>query len=490
MVIRRRTAFLLRKAEERKHIVEGLRIAVDNIDEVIRIIRASADTDAAKQGLMSAFSLSLAQAQAIVDMRLGRLTGLEREKLEKEYNDLLAEIADLQDILARDERVRAIILEDLDDIEKKFGDPRRTEISLEEIDGSFDIEELITEELMVVTFSRGGYVKRVALDAYRAQGRGGRGVKGSESKEGDALKSVFAAGTHDYLLFFSNRGKVYWQKVYQLPEGSRTSTGRAIQNVLPLAKGETIQSVLRVREFDTESAIVFATKRGIVKKTLLEAYSRPRTAGIWAIVLDEGDELMGVELVRPGDTVLVGTAEGRMIRFDEAAARTMGRTSRGVRGIKLKPEDKVVGMLVGHAEELTVVTACSKGYGKRTPLSDYPIKGRGGQGVINIKTTSRNGEVIGIASAHDDDEVMLITHSGMLVRSPIVEMRPMGRNTQGVRLVNLKSEDELVGIEIVSSRDLEEFATDELEGEAGSAVMADADAADAGAADDSNEEDE
>ena len=465
VVIRRRTAYLLRKAEERKHIVEGLRIAVDNIDEVIAIIRSSADTDEAKKRLMERFNLSLAQSQAIVNMRLGALTGLERDKLEKEYNDLVAEIEDLNDILARDERVRAIIHEDLDDIEKKFGDERRTEISLEEVDGSFDIEELITEEMMVVTFSRGGYVKRVPLDAYRAQSRGGRGVKGGEAKDGDALKSVFAAGTHDYLLFFSNKGKVYWQKVYQLPEGSRTSTGRAIQNVLPLEKEETIQSVLRVREFDGESAIFFTTKNGIVKKTALEAYSRPRTAGIWAIVLEEGDELVGVQLVRPGDTVLVGTAGGQMIRFDEAAARAMGRTSRGVRGIKLKTEDHVVGMLVGHAEELTVVTACSMGYGKRTPLSDYPIKGRGGQGVINIKTTDRNGKVIGIASAHDGDDVMFITQSGMIVRSPVDEMRPMGRNTQGVRLVNLKSDDSLVGIEIVSSRDLEEFATEDEEAE-------------------------
>jgi DNA gyrase subunit A len=474
-VLRRRTRFLLRKAEERKHIVEGLRIAVQNIDEVIRIIRASKDTDEAKGALMAAFALSLAQSQAIVDMRLGRLTGLERDKLEAEFQALLAEIADLEDILGRDERVVAMILEDLDDLETKYGDDRRTEISAEEVDGSFDIEELITEEMMVVTFSRDGYVKRTGLDTYRAQARGGRGVKGSESKEGDAIRSLFIAGTHDYVLCFSNLGKVYWLKVYQLPEGGRTSKGRAIRNLLELATGEVIHSVLRVQSFDTESTVVFATKKGTVKKTALEAYSRPKKTGIRAISLEEEDEVVSVALAQPGDTVLIGSAHGRAVRFDEKAARTMGRVSRGVRGMRLKPGDEVVSMIVlpNDADQtgVTLVTACLNGYGKRTVAADYPIKGRGNQGVINIKVTDRNGPVVALRSVVDGDDLMFISQSGMIVRTGVDEMRPMGRNTQGVRLVNLKSDDALVGIEAVSAEDLElEARNNSGEDEAGEPV--------------------
>jgi DNA gyrase subunit A len=461
-VIRRRTRYLLRKAEERRHIVEGLRIAVDNIDEVIAIIRGSKDTDTAKAGLIDRFTLSPAQAQAIVDMRLGRLTGLEREKLEEEYEKLQAEIADLNDILDREERVVAMIREDIDDVERRYGDDRRSEISSEEVDGSFDIEELITEEMMVVTFSRAGYVKRVPLDAYRAQGRGGRGIKGSDAKEGDVLKSLFVAGTHDYILFFSNRGQVYWLKVYQLPEGTRTSQGRAIRNLLPLSDDESVHNVLRVQSFDGESSIVFSTRQGIVKKTMLEAYSRPKKNGIKAILLEEGDELVGVSLARPGDTVMIGTTKGKLIRFDEQAARAMGRTSRGVRGIRLVGDDRVVGMVVAPVEgDATVFTATERGYGKRTAVGEYPIKGRGGQGVINIKTSGRNGHTIGIALCADGDDVMFITAGGMIVRSPVSDMRPMGRGTQGVRVVNLREGDQLVATEIVYAADLEAFGLHE-----------------------------
>jgi DNA gyrase subunit A len=455
VVIRRRTKFLLKKAEERKHIVEGLRIAIDAIDEVIRIIRAAADPDAAKAQLIAAFKLSPAQAQAIVDMRLARLTGLEREKLEEEFAALEAEIKDLSDILARDARVLAIIRADVDEIEKSYGDERRTEISLEEVEGDFDIEELITEEMMAVTFSHAGYVKRTPLGDYRAQGRGGRGVKGSEAKEGDVLRSLFVANTHDHVLCFSNRGKVYWLKVYQIPEGSRTSQGRAIRNLLPLEESETVHTVLRVKAFDAESAVFFATRNGTVKKTMLDAFSRPRTAGIWAIELSEGDELVSVGLARPGDSIIIGTARGKAIHFDEKAARSMGRQARGVRGIKLLRDDKVVDMLVAHDPEGTVLTACERGFGKRTPVKDYPIKNRGGQGVINIKTTERNGLVVGLALCKEGDDVVLMTKSGMIVRSPVADMRPMGRNTAGVRIINLKEDDVLVGSEIVDSSDLE-----------------------------------
>jgi len=454
-VIRRRTKFLLTKAEERKHIVEGLRIAIDAIDEVIRIIRAAADPDTAKAGLISAFGLSPAQAQAIVDMRLARLTGLEREKLQAEFDALVAEIKDLSDILAREARVVAIIRADIDEIEKSYGDARRTEISNEEIAGNFDIEELIAEEMMAVTFSHAGYVKRTPLGDYRAQGRGGRGVKGSETKEGDVLRSIFVALTHDYVLCFSNRGKVYWQKVYQLPEGSRTSQGRAIRNLLPLEANEEIHTVLRVKAFDAESSVFFATKHGTVKKTSLESFSRPRTAGIWAIELNEGDELVSVGIARPGDSIILGTAKGRAIHFDEKAARSMGRQARGVRGIKLKDGDRVVDMLVARDPEGLVLTACVRGFGKRTPVKDYPIKNRGGQGVINVKTTERNGPVVSMKLCKDGDDAVLITKSGMIVRSPVVDLRPMGRNTAGVRIINLKDEDALVGAEIVDAADLE-----------------------------------
>jgi DNA gyrase subunit A len=462
VVIRRRTLFLLRKAEVRKHIVEGLRIAVDNIDEVIRIIRASVNRDDAKEKLQAAFGLSPRQSQAIVDMRLGSLTGLEREKLEAEYQALVAEIADLQDILAREARVIAIINEDLDDIEKRYGDERRTEISEEEIGGNFDIEELITEEMMVVTVSQDGYIKRVPLDVYRAQGRGGRGIKGSEAKEGDVLKSLFAAVTHDHLLCFSNKGKVYWLKVYQLPEGSRTSKGRAIANLLPVEAGEEITNVLRVRAFESESSVFFVTRGGTVKKTRLEAYSRPKKGGIKAILLDEADEVVGVRLTRPGDTIVLCTQNGQAIRFDEAAVRQMGRTSYGVRGIRLLEDDKVVGVVVADPAA-TLITGCETGYGKRTPLEDYPIKGRGGQGVINIRTEGRNGKVVGVALAREGDDVLFITETGMLVRTPIAEISSMGRNTQGVRLVNLKEGDRLVALEIVSEQDLERYATEDAE---------------------------
>ena len=477
-VIRRRTRYLLKKAEERKHIVEGLRIAVDNIDEVIRIIRASADTEEARGGLIARFTLSQAQAQAIVDMRLGRLTGLEREKLEEEFQKLLAEITDYEDILARESRVVAIIRTDVDDVEQRYGDARRTEISGEELESGFNIEELITEDVMVVTFSRDGYVKRTALDTYRAQSRGGRGVKGSEAKEGDAIKSLFVAGTHDYMLCFSNLGKVYWQKVYQVPEGTRTSKGRAIRNVLPLEEGETIQSLLRVPAFGSEDFVVFATRQGTVKKTPLEAYSRPKKGGIRAINLGDDDEVVSVALAPPGSTIMIGTAKGRTVRFDEKAARSMGRVAGGVRGVRLRGDDRVIGMIVADPsavaaqglspvaaegaspdpaseEALTIVTACARGYGKRTLLEDYPVKGRGGQGVISIKVTERNGDVVSIRLTRAGDDLLFITNSGMIVRTASAEMRPMGRNTAGVRLINLKADDSLVALEVVNSDDLE-----------------------------------
>ena len=455
-VLRRRTRYLLRKAEERKHIVDGLRIAVDNIDRVIEIIRGSKDRDAAKKALAAEFGLSERQSQAIVDMRLGSLTGLERDKLAAEHAELIERITDLRDILDRAERVTAIIRADIEEIVEKYGDERRTEISLEEVDGSIDIADLITEDLTVVTLSRDGYIKRLPLDTYRAQGRGGRGVRGAEQKDGDVQRALVVTSTHDYLLFFSNMGQVFWRKGYQMPEAGRNSKGRSIQNFLQLRDGEEIQEILRVPEFDDERFIVFATKKGIVKKTKLEAYSRPKKGGIRAILVDEDDEVVSVRLAAPGATVLMSAASGRAIRFDEAGARAMGRTTRGVRGMRLLQNDEVVGMVVAEPDAF-LLTATENGYGKRTPMSDYPIKGRGGQGVLDIKTTDRNGEVVRARFCRQDDEIMFISEKGMVVRVAVADVSSIGRNTQGVRLVNLRDEDRLGAVKIVRGDDLARF---------------------------------
>ena len=489
-VIRRRTAYLLRKAEDRKHIVDGLRTAVGNIDEIVSIVRSSGDRDEAKAKLVERFSLSSRQAQAIVDMRLGSLTGLEIEKLDAEHAALVAEIADLEDILANEERVSAIIRLDLDEMVTKFGDERRTEISSEEIDGSFDIEELIAEELMVVTVSRDGWIKRVPIDTYRAQGRGGRGVKGSEAKEGDVLSTIFAAGTHDSLLCFSNKGKVYWVKVYQLPEAGRTAKGRPLANLIKLEEGEEVSKVLRVTSFSGEESILFATRHGVVKKTALDAYSRPRANGIRAINLEEGDEVVSVGLTRPGDTIVMCSANGKAAHFDEKTVRQMGRTSRGVRGIKLVDGDTVVAMAVADPDAYLLV-ACEKGHGKRTKLSDYPVKGRGNQGVISIQTKGRNGPVVSSVLCRDGDDALYISENGMLVRTPVSDVSAMGRNTQGVKLVNLKANDRLVGLEIVSESDLEQYAARSGEEgvEGGAPEEAAADTADGGELEDVQPED-
>ncbi len=459
-VIRRRTEFLLAKAEDRKHIVDGLLIATDNIDRVIEIIRASADREEAKSALCAEYKLSERQSQAIVDMRLGSLTGLERDKLVAEHEALVAEITDLKDILARASRVTAIIREDLEELMENYGDDRRTEISSEEVDTNFDIADLITEDLMAVTFSRNGYVKRLTLDTYRAQARGGVGVKGQASNEDDVLQSLFVASTHDYILCFTNMGQVFWLKVYNIPEATRASKGRSITNLLSLRAGETISSLLRVPEFDEESFVVFATRKGVVKKTPLSNYSRPKKGGIIAIRLEEGDAVVGVNLCRKGDTILMASSSGRAIRFDEESARSMGRTARGVKGLKLKGDDAVVGMIVAE-EGADLLTVCRHGHGKRTPLAEYPIKGRGGQGVINIRTTERNGEVVAVRQCRQEDDAMFITEAGMIVRSHVNAISSIGRNTQGVRIVNLRKEDSLVGAEVVSEADLERFADEE-----------------------------
>ncbi len=469
VVIRRRTAHLLRKARQRAHIVEGLLLAVADIDEIIHIIRNSPDPASAKQRLMEkplrfseqatlmkllpekfvedrtreARHLTQPQAEAILSMQLQRLTGLELEKLAGEYNKLVEQIEGYEAILRDDSLVSDIIREDLYEIKEKYGEPRRTEISSEEAK-SYKMEELIAEEEVAVMLTHGGYIKRVPLATFRAQGRGGRGVRGSDSKEGDWLEHLFIASTHDYLLVFTTRGKVYWLRVYDIPSMSRTSKGRAIVNLLRLSGDERINSVLAVREF-SDRFVMMSTRNGIIKKTSLEAYSHPRANGIIAIKIDPDDELIGVALTKGDDDIILGTRGGMAIRFNEKDVRAMGRAARGVKGITLSKGDMVVDMAVVEVGG-TILTVCENGYGKRTPIDEYRRQSRGGKGIINIKTTERNGKVVAVKSVRDEDELMLITAKGIVIRFGLKNIRPIGRNTQGVRLIKCDEGDKLVAV--------------------------------------------
>lgn len=441
-VIRRRTRFLLARAEERKHIVEGLRIAVDHIDEVIRMIRAAQAPEEASQKLQERFGLSAVQADHILRMQLRALTGLERQKLEEEYKQLLDTIADLRDILARRERVTAIIRADVDETLKRYGDERRSEISGEVVD--FADEDLIPEQVMVVTVSHEGYVKTTPLTAYRAQGRGGKGIQGGATKEGDFMSALFVANTHDSLLFFTNLGRVYSLKVYEIPEMSRTSRGRALVNVIPLQENERVTSYIPVRSFD-DRGLVMVTERGTIKKTPLSAFASILKKGIIAINLDEGDRLIDVRPARSEQEIFIGTRNGRAIRFKGGNVRPMGRAARGVRGIRLRDDDRVVGMAVREAGA-TLFTVCEYGYGKRTDFEEYRETARGGIGVINIKTSERNGKVVGILPVTDEDEIILISQQGQIVRTRTSDMRTIGRNTQGVKVMGLETSDRLVAL--------------------------------------------
>lgn len=444
-VIRRRTRFLLRKAEERLHLIEGLRIAVQNIDEVVEIIKTSQRTEEARARLMERFSLSELQARAILDMRLARLTGLEIEKLEAEYNEVKEKIDYYKTILSDRKVLVGLIKTDLDEMAQQYGDDRRTVISDEEV-GSFIAEDLIAEEMMVVTVSHQGYIKRTALDQYRRQGRGGKGVTGADMKEGDFLWKLFVASTHDYLLFFSDRGRVYWRKVHQLPQFGRTAKGRAMANVVQMQmEDERITAVLVVSDFDENRFLVTATNTGLIKKSSLKDYSRPRESGIIAVGLDEGDRLIGVSLCAPDETIMLGTRGGMAIRFQEGDARTMGRSARGVRGIKLKDGDEVVDMVVTSGDG-TIMTICEQGYGKRTAVDQYRLQGRGGQGLIDIKTSDRNGQVISLLWVADEDDVMFITKDGQIMRTSAGGVSVIGRATQGVRCIGLNDGDSLVAV--------------------------------------------
>jgi DNA gyrase subunit A len=454
-VIRRRTQFLLEKAEERKHIVEGLRIAVDHIDEVIKTIREAATPEAASTALQARFGLSARQADAILAMQLRKLTGLEREKLEEEYRSLLAEIADLRDILARKERVLEMIKSDVAEMVQKYGDERRTDVSLEHVE-DIDLADLIPEALMAVSVSNEGYIKRTPLSAYRSQGRGGKGVSAQATKEGDFMAHLFVASTHDSILFFTNLGRVYSLKVYELPEMARTTRGRALVNVIQMQEGEKVTSMIPVRLFD-EREICMVTEQGTVKKTALSAFASIRKTGIVAVTLDEGDRLVDAKVARPEQEVFLGTREGQAIRFPGSEVRAMGRVARGVRGIRLREGDKVVSMAL-REPGASLLTVSEFGYGKRTEFDEYRETARGGIGVINIRATERNGKVVAILAVTEGEEIIVISQQGQLIRTSVAEIREVARNTQGVRVMRLDEGDRVVA---VSRAPKEEISEDE-----------------------------
>lgn len=443
-VVTRRTQYLLRKAEERAHILEGYKIALDNIDAVIELIRKSKDTPTARDGLMKKFKLSQIQADAILDMRLARLTGLERQKIEDEYLDLIQRIAEYKAILESKALRMQIIKDETRELDKNYGDDRRTEI--QDAAEELTVEDLIAEEEMVITISHLGYVKRLSVSGYRKQQRGGRGVIGIETKEEDFAEHIFIASTHDYILFFTNQGRCYWLKVHEIPVGGKLAKGKPIVNMCEMTKGEMAAGFVRVREFTADKFVVMATKHGVIKKTSLDAFSHPRKAGVAAMAINgSGDELIGAELTDGNYEIVLATRKGMAIRFPEEKVRSMGRAAYGVKGINLAKGDFVIGMVaVRHDSTLLVVT--ENGYGKRTSIEDYRMTNRGGKGVINVKTSERNGEVVAIKEVVDTDELILITRKGIANRQAVAQINVIGRNTQGVRLINLDEGDLLIDV--------------------------------------------
>jgi DNA gyrase subunit A len=442
-VVRRRTQYELERAREREHILAGLMVALDHLDAVIQLIRAAAAPAEARQELMTRFALSEVQAQAILDMRLQRLTGLERDKIVQEHAELLDTIKEYEAILASEARIRDIVKQELLEIRDKYGDARRTEII--EAEEEIHLEDLIVEEDMVVTKSHTGYLKRQPTSLYQSQRRGGKGKVAMQTREEDFVEQLFVASTHDYLLFFTNIGKVHWLKVYEIPQASRTSRGKAAVNLLQLQEGEHISTVIPIRQFEVDRFLIMATKRGIIKKTELTAYSNPRQTGIIALTLDERDELIHVGVTRGDQDIFLATRRGMSIRFKETDVRSMGRPARGVIGIHLDRGDEVVGMEV-LGEGATMLTVSQGGYGKRTPEAEYRVQSRGGKGLINLRVTPKTGLVVGIRQVSDDDDIMVMSDQGNLVRLRVADIPRIGRNTQGVRLINLTGEQRLVGV--------------------------------------------
>jgi DNA gyrase subunit A len=445
-VVVRRTAFELRKAEERAHILEGLKVALDNLDAVIALIRRSQSPDEARAGLMRQFGLTEIQASAILDMRLQRLTQLERAKLVEEYQDVLKQIEYFKSVLASEALVRTIIKDELTEIRENYKDERRTQIVKEEAEIS--LEDLIAEEEVIVTISHAGYIKRNAVSLYRAQRRGGKGKIGMGIKEEDFAENLFTASTHDSLLFFTDAGKVYWLKVHEIPEASRAAKGKALVNLLALSGSEKVTATLPVKEFRDDRYVVMGTKKGIIKKTELSAFSNPRQGGIIALGLEGGDRLIGAQLTDGQREILLGTRQGITIRFKEEEVRPMGRTAYGVKGITLEEGNEVIGMETITPDSTTsILTVTEGGYGKRTPVGEYRIQGRGGKGIISVKTTERNGLAVGFLQVRDGDEIMLIAAQGKVLRCKVEDIREIGRNTQGVRILDLDGEgDRVVGV--------------------------------------------
>jgi DNA gyrase subunit A len=458
-VVIRRSQFELNKAEERAHIVEGLIIASDNIDEVIAIIRGSANVDEAREKLMETFKLSEAQAKAIVEMRLRQLTGLEQDKLRAEYEELMATIADLKDILAREERRMDIIVEELEEIGSKFGDERRSQIDYS--GGNFRIEDMIPDEQVVITISHAGYIKRTPLAEYKTQNRGGVGQKASATRNEDFLENLFVGTNHQYMLFFTQLGKCYWLRVFEIPEGSRASKGRAIQNLIQIENEDRIKAVICTQDLKDEDYVnshyvIMATKQGVVKKTVLEQYSRPRQSGINAITVREGDELLEAKLTTGSSQVILGLKSGKAIRFEESKTRPMGRSASGVRGVTLADEnDEVIGMVAVNNFEENILVVSEKGYGKRSELEDYRITNRGGKGVKTLTITEKTGNLVAIKSVTDADDLMIINRSGVAIRISVEDLRVMGRAAQGVKVINLRADDEIAAVaKVVKEEDM------------------------------------
>jgi DNA gyrase subunit A len=444
-VVVRRTKYDLRKAEERAHILEGYKIALDNIDAVIALIRKSKDVPTAREGLMSKFKLSEIQASAILEMRLQRLTGLERQKIEEEYLELIRKISEFKAILESPALQRKIIRDETKDLEKRFGDERRTEI--QDAVGEFSVEDLIAEEDMVITISHQGYVKRLSVSMYRKQQRGGKGVIGIETKEDDFAEHLFIASTHDYIMFFSQRGKCFWVKVHEIPVGGKMAKGKPIINMVDIGKDDAVAAFVRVREFAADKYVVLATKQGTIKKTSLDAFSNPRKAGVNAIDIEGkvDDGLIGAAITDGNFEIVLATRQGMAIRFPEEKVRAMGRSAYGVKGIELDEGDYCIGM-VAVKRDSTLLVVTENGYGKRTSIEDYRMTNRGGKGVINVKTTDRNGEVVAIMEVLDGDELILITKGGIAIRSAVKDIHVIGRNTQGVRLMSLSENDRVTDV--------------------------------------------
>ena len=452
-VVTRRTKYDLARAEEKAHILEGLRKAVDQLDLVIRLIRQAEDPDAAKQALIRQLELSEIQARHILDMRLQRLTQLERHKIVEEHEQTLALIADLKGILASDERLMGIIKDELAALKSDFGDERRTEILDETTD--LTIEDLLADEEMVVTITRSGYIKRTHVESYRSQKRGGKGVTGMETKEEDIVEDLFVASTHAFLLFFTNKGKVHWLKVHEIPEGGRQAKGKAIVNVLSLAEGEAVATCVPVRDFESGGYVLFATKKGTVKKTELSQFSHPRSGGILAISLEAGDEVMAARRTDGQREVLLSTKAGMIIRFPEEEVRPMGRTAGGVRGIDVDDDDQVIAAEVVQ-EGVSVFTITERGYGKRTPLEEYRLQGRGGKGIIDIKTEGRNGSVVGMLQIRETDDILAVTTKGQMIRVHGGDITSQGRNTMGVRIIALDADDRVGSVARVEAEQVVE----------------------------------